>query len=111
MRFPFFGRLNINIVIKVNIFVINSETVEISRKRWELMPCEMPHIFPNLPNYFTKPHMKQKSPNDRCREIQTHKKVKKDDRCEKCSTCEEQRIDHSEADSMDIHRNYLIKKE
>ena len=39
------------------------------------------------------------------------KKVQKDDRCEICSTCEEQIIDHSEADSVDIHGNYLIKKE
>ena len=58
----------------MDTFVVNGKIVEIRRKRWKLKPGVVPHIFPNLPKYFTKPHMKRVSPNDRCREIQTHKK-------------------------------------
>ena len=54
-----------DLIIKVDTFVVNDKTVEIARKRWKLKLAAVFHIFPNLPKYFTKPHMKRKSPNDR----------------------------------------------
>ena len=56
-----------DLLIKVDKFVVNSENVEIPRQRWKLKPGAVPHVFPNLPKYLSRPVRSRKPPTNRAK--------------------------------------------
>lgn len=62
-----------DMIIKIDTFVVNGQRVEIPGIKWKLKPGSVPHIFPNLPKYFTKDRVTRKPP---CIRHKTESKLK-----------------------------------
>lgn len=55
--------------IKSDFFTIHGKQVELPRQRWALKRGAVPHIFPNLPKYLTKPIKRRRSPLNRAAKL------------------------------------------
>lgn len=40
-----------DMIIKIGMFMINGEAVQLPRARWKLKPGAVSHVYPNIPKY------------------------------------------------------------
>lgn len=97
-------------IIKVDTFNINGETVQLPRSKWKLKPGAVPHIFPNLPKYLSKPIKNRKPPSDR-KNNQTSNLSVKFNKSERDLVCKEQEVNQNEGTLGTKQQNDLTKKD